>query len=264
LNGIRNEIADAVLFTNYFLYGVSALDPNPTYRAGQIAASDVNADGNPLTVGDLVYLLRVIVGDALPYPKLAPFANTVNVTMVDGVISTEASTEIGAVYATFAVNGTYSVVSHTDMQVVSAESNGELHVLVYSGMENMKNRLAAGNNDLFAVNGNVELKHIEAADYNGSMLTSHVSKALPTSYALLQNTPNPFNPTTKIGLNLPTVSDWSLNIYNVAGQLVKSFNGRGVGNVTVDVDASKMASGIYFYKATAGSFSDTKKMVLMK
>ena len=49
-----------------------------------------------------------------------------------------------------------------------------------------------------------------------------------------------------------------------AGQLVKSFNGRGVGNVTVDWNAANVASGIYFYKATAGAFTDTKKMVLMK
>jgi hypothetical protein len=45
---------------------------------------------------------------------------------------------------------------------------------------------------------------------------------------------------------------------------VKSFNGRGIGNVTADWDASNVASGIYFYKATAGSFTDTKKMMLLK
>jgi hypothetical protein len=64
LNGIANEIADAVLYSNYFLYGISALDP--LFLEAQIAASDVNADGVPLTVGDLVYLLRIVVGDALP------------------------------------------------------------------------------------------------------------------------------------------------------------------------------------------------------
>jgi hypothetical protein len=263
LNGIANEIADAVLYTNYFLYGISAFDP--IFYEASIAASDVNADGRSLTVGDLVYLMRVIIGDALPYPKLAPFANSANVNVVNGVVSTEASTEVGAVYATFAVNGAYSVVNNSTMEVVSAENNGELKVLVYSGMSNMTNRLAAGSNNLFTVTGNVELKSVEVADYNGNMLNTRVAKtALPTAFALSQNVPNPFNPTTKIGLSLPTVSDWSVDIYNVAGQLVKSFNGRGIGNVTVDWDASNVASGIYFYKATAGSFTDTKKMVLMK
>ncbi len=272
LNGIMNEIADAVLYTNYFLYGASALPaddysvtPPVLARQASIAASDVNNDGRPLTVGDLVYLLRIIVGDALPYPKLAPFATSATVNFANGAVSTEAGSELGAVYATFAVNGSYNVVSNTNMKVDYAENNGELKVLVYSGTENMTNRLAAGSNDLFTVSGNVELKGVEVADYNGNMLNTRVNKtALPTSFALSQNVPNPFNPTTKIGLSLPTQSDWTLNIYNVAGQLVKSFNGNGVGNVSVEWDASMVPSGVYFYKLNAGSYTDTKKMVLMK
>jgi len=263
LNGLDYEIADAVLYTNYFLYGMSALDP--VYFPSQVAASDVNADGNPLTVGDLVYLLRIIVGDALPFAKLAPFANSATINVSDGTMATESATELGAVYATYTVNGAYNVVNHSTMEVVSAESNGELKVLVYAGMNNMTNRIEAGSNELFSVTGNVELKTVEVADYNGNMLSASINKTtLPTAFALLQNVPNPFNPSTKIGLNLPVASDWSLDIYNVAGQLVKGFSGRGVGNVTVDWNAANVASGIYFYKATAGAFTDTKKMVLMK
>jgi hypothetical protein len=118
---------------------------------------------------------------------------------------------------------------------------------------------------LFIVNGNVQLKTAEAADYNGNLMELRVSKsAMPTSFALSQNVPNPFNPTTKIGLALPTQSDWTLGIYNVTGQLVKSFSGNNVGNVTVEWDASQVPSGVYFYKVNAGSFTDTKKMVLLK
>jgi hypothetical protein len=262
LNGIANEIADAVLYTNFFLYGMGALDP--LFFDAQIAASDVNADGVPLSVGDLVYLLRIIVGDALPFPKLAPFANSATINVAQGMVSSESATDLGAVYATFTVKGAYDVVNHSNMELVSAENNSELRVLVYSGMTNMTNRIEAGSNELFSVNGDVELKNVEVSDYNGSLLTTSINKnTLPTSYALLQNVPNPFNPTTKIGLNLPVPSDWSLDIYNVAGQLVESFKGHGVGNITVNWTANA-ASGIYFYKATAGSFTDTKKMVLMK
>jgi hypothetical protein len=262
LNGIANEIADAVLYTNFFLYGMGALDP--LFFDAQIAASDVNADGVPLSVADLVYLLRIIVGDALPFPKLSPFANNVMINVSDGLVSSQSATDLGAIYATYTVKGAYTLVNHSNMELVSAESNGELKVLVYSGMTNMSNRIDAGSSNLFSVTGDVELKNVEVSDYNGNLLTSSINKStLPTSYALLQNVPNPFNPTTKIGLNLPVASDWSLDIFNVAGQLVESFKGHGVGNITVDWNA-KAASGIYFYKATAGSFTDTKKMVLMK
>ncbi len=264
LNGIAYEIADAVLYTNYFLYGLSALDSNPQYREAQIAASDVNADGTPLSVGDLVYLLRVIVGDALPFPKLAPFANTASVSF-NGTFSTEANVEIGGVYATFKTNGAYSLTSNSSMKVESAESDGMVKVLVFAGLDNMTNRIDAGSNALFTMNGDVELVDVQVADYNGNLLNTRINKnVLPTEFKLSQNVPNPFNPTTKIGLDLPTASDWTIDIYNVAGQLVKSFNGRGVGTINVEWNAASVASGIYFYKATAGNFVDTKKMVLMK
>jgi len=76
LNGIANEIADYVLYMNYHLYGLAALDPNPQFQQAQIAASDVNGDSVPLTFRDLVYLYRVIIGDALPIPKGRPSAPT--------------------------------------------------------------------------------------------------------------------------------------------------------------------------------------------
>lgn len=66
LNGIANEIGDWVVYQNYFLYGLIAFQVN---LEAQIAASDVNNDGLTLTVRDLAYLLRIIIGDALPFPK---------------------------------------------------------------------------------------------------------------------------------------------------------------------------------------------------
>jgi hypothetical protein len=67
LNGIVNEVADLVMFTNYFLSGLDAFPA--TGREAAIAASDVNADGRVLTYQDLVYLDRIIIGYALPFPK---------------------------------------------------------------------------------------------------------------------------------------------------------------------------------------------------
>jgi hypothetical protein len=268
LNGIANEVADAVLFTNFFIQGITAfydVPYNATRVQGKVAATDVNADGHPLTVGDLVYLLRIIVGDALPILKLSPFATGATVNFADGIVSTESGSEIGAIYATFAIKGAYSVSNNTNMQIESNEVNGELKVLVFSGMDNLSNRIASGTNELFTVSGDVELKSVEVADYYGNMLSTRVNKiSMPTSFALSQNVPNPFNPTTKIGFALPNQTQWSLSIYNVAGQLVKNFSGNNIGSVSVEWDASTVPSGVYFYKLNAGSYSDTKKMVLMK
>jgi hypothetical protein len=96
------------------------------------------------------------------------------------------------------------------------------------------------------------------------MNVNSAEKVLPTSYALLQNYPNPFNPSTDITIVLPEPSQYRLDIYNVAGQLVETFGGYGVNEITLTWNATDVASGIYFYKATAGQFTATKKMVLMK
>jgi hypothetical protein len=262
LNGIANEIADAVLFTNFFLYGPGVFD---IAYDGQVAATDVNNDGLVLSVGDLVYLIRVVTGDALPYPKLAPFANSVAVNLVNGRVSSTTTNDIGAVFALYDVKGEYEVVNHTDMELATNELNGQLRVLLYSGLTDMSKFIPAGDKDLFSIKGDVDLIKIEVADFNGNMMAANVRKTnLPQAYSLHQNVPNPFNPTTKLTLELPEVVDWNIGIYNVAGQLVESFKGRDIGVVSVEWNATRYASGVYFYRATAGSFTDTRKMVLMK
>ena len=265
LNGIGYEIADAVLYTNYFLRGLSALDPNPQTREAQIAASDANNDGNTLTVGDLVYLLRVIVGDALPYAKLSPFAGNAAIAFDQGMLSIESSVDVGAVFATFKVNGDYLVNSNTDMAMLSSERDGLLKVLIYSGLENMSRKISAGHNDILTFSGDLELLSAEIADYNGNMLTATLDKSvLPSEFKLSQNTPNPFNPVTRIGLDLPVATDWTLDIYNVSGQLVTSYSGRNQGHTDIEWNAADQPSGVYFYQVRTGVWTESKKMLLLK
>ena len=88
---------------------------------------------------------------------------------------------------------------------------------------------------------------------------------VPNGFDLGQNYPNPFNPVTTIEMTLPVASDWSITIYNITGQKVADFSGYSeAGKVTVNWDASRVASGIYLYKGNAGIYSATKKMVLLK
>jgi hypothetical protein len=265
LNGIANEIADAVIYTQYFLIGLDAFAIGGSDgRQASIAASDINADGKPLSIGDLVYLLRIVVGDASPFVKSAPYSSNADISVIGDKISIVSSETIGAMYLTFNVTGDFTLVNHTNMEVLSNQVGDKLNVLVYSGMSNMSNAIPAGTNELLTVTG-AQLNSVEASDYYGSLLNTRVAKsALPTQFSLSQNIPNPFNPATKIGLDLPSFTSWQIGIYNVNGQLVQSYNGTNIGHVEVTWDASNAASGIYFYKVTAGSFTDTKKMVLMK
>ena len=94
---------------------------------------------------------------------------------------------------------------------------------------------------------------------------------LPTTFGLEQNYPNPFNPATQIEFSLPVASSVALTVFNVLGQEVKSvINGEmPAGNHTVIWDGTSgtgnsVSSGIYFYRLEAGSFVETRKMMLLK
>ena len=98
------------------------------------------------------------------------------------------------------------------------------------------------------------------------MAVKDPSSSIPTAYKLEQNYPNPFNPTTSITFALPLAGNVELKVYDIIGKEVASLvsGNMTVGTHVVPFDASALASGVYIYKITAGSFIDSKKMVLIK
>tara|TARA_R100000963_G_C4641541_1_gene105173 strand:- start:1899 stop:2243 length:345 start_codon:yes stop_codon:yes gene_type:complete len=89
---------------------------------------------------------------------------------------------------------------------------------------------------------------------------------LPKSFSLGQNYPNPFNPTTNINFDLPQAADVQLTVFNMLGQRVMTLvdNRMEAGAHKVTFDARNLASGMYMYRIEAGSFINTKKMMLIK
>jgi hypothetical protein len=89
---------------------------------------------------------------------------------------------------------------------------------------------------------------------------------VPLVYALDQNYPNPFNPTTTIRFEIPKQSNVELKVYNLLGQVVATLvNGEmKAGRHEATFDAARLSSGVYFYKLVAGSFVETRKMLLLK
>jgi hypothetical protein len=94
----------------------------------------------------------------------------------------------------------------------------------------------------------------------------HNVRNIPVSYSLSQNFPNPFNPTTAISYLLPANSHVMIKVYNVLGREVATLvnENKQAGNYSVKFDGNKLVSGIYFYRMEAGTFSQTKKLLLLK
>jgi PKD repeat protein len=97
-------------------------------------------------------------------------------------------------------------------------------------------------------------------------VSNEVNGAVPTEFAIAQNYPNPFNPSTNINYSLPEASKVSIVVYDMLGQRVAQLVNaeKSAGYHTVTFDASALSSGMYVYQIKAGSFSQTKKMMLIK
>ncbi|NOS86153.1 MAG: T9SS type A sorting domain-containing protein [Ignavibacteria bacterium] len=89
---------------------------------------------------------------------------------------------------------------------------------------------------------------------------------IPGSFSLGQNYPNPFNPATNITFSIPNAGYVSVKVYDIMGKEIADVVDQNLtpGIYTADFDASALPSGTYFYRLTAGSFTETKKMILIK
>jgi hypothetical protein len=97
-------------------------------------------------------------------------------------------------------------------------------------------------------------------------VSTYPQNMLPLSVELYQNYPNPFNPSTTIKFELPKASQVLLTVYNTLGQQVATLvhGQQEAGSYEVKFDGSGLASGVYFYRLQAGTYVETRKVLLLK
>ena len=161
-----------------------------------------------------------------------------------------------------------------DIVTIMYDENGnELWVHRYNSPANMND---AANNISFDNSGNIIVSGFMTSLSGGmdfgvikfSMLTSlnNLSEGNANKYRISQNYPNPFNPVTHWEFGISNLEFVSIKVFDVLGNEVAVLvsEKREPGNYTVEFDGSKFTSGIYYYRITAGNFTETKRMVLLK
>jgi hypothetical protein len=140
-------------------------------------------------------------------------------------------------------NNAYLVITYEPLDTTT--QNGEI-ILTHN---------AAGSPDTVVVSG----KGQEPVGVDGML-------QIPKEFALRQNYPNPFNPTTTIQFDLPVRSNVRLLLINMLGQSISEVTNRSyeAGYHHVTLNASNLASGMYFYRLEAGKFTQVKKLILLK
>lgn len=249
LNHVANEISDAVLYSNYFVYGEGVFFRE--FEQHRLV-SDINNDGEYLHVSDLIYLIRIIIGDAPPYPPSKTSNETVRISSEHFIYS--ANREIGFVSMTLEGNQTPTLL--VDNKELLYWFNGtDTKLLIYS-LANVDPIVG----DFVEVQG--KLLSIQVGDQNGQKV--EIEYVEPPKVYLAQNYPNPFSPTTSIVLFSAIETDVEIGVYNLLGQRVFNWNDQVyAGRTDIEWDAQDLAPGIYFYKILNHP-SKIKKMVLMR
>jgi photosystem II stability/assembly factor-like uncharacterized protein len=273
LSGGNPDAADALAILKHVV-------SNPALSAEALTYADVNGD-TFVNAYDAYWILYYVANNntwplskavaasgQVEFGNLVP-SNNNTVTIPVTVMNTKG---VNSVSFEADLNGNNVDVKNlrtslpSDWIVVSNTENGKIQfaaagltTLTEGTIANIE--LTIKNKETVAtISGNVRLNSELASDISTKI------REIPTEFLLLQNYPNPFNPTTVIKYSIPRLSEVTLKIYDILGREVEKLvdEEKSPGQYEVKFNAKGLASGVYFYRLQAGSFSDTKKFILMK
>jgi hypothetical protein len=232
-------------------------------RLGNITKGRVAASGKPIPAplkfkterfGDAASNGNA---DAEPYEGMLVRFDSVTVTAIDPVFAEPTEYWIS--------NSSQSILVRRDGR--NTYSNMLADTAVGMTIVKVGNKFSSVTGVLYYSNGRYKVAPRTNADYVGFNPNAvQRINTVASEYALDQNYPNPFNPSTTIRYSIPREGAVSVKVFNVVGQEVASLVNtvQTAGTYTVSFDASKLASGMYLYRITTGSFSQVKKMMLIK
>jgi len=179
-------------------------------------------------------------------------------TLEDGLVSAS----VTGLDVAITVNTTSSVAGEL------VDANGTV-VAVNNSTGNNPFTLTAPGPGIYTVNAgfkNPNPRRWDSVMVNISITDIGENPSNPTEYKLYDNYPNPFNPSTILRYSIPEASFTTIKIYDALGNEVSSLvnETKTAGTYEVEFNATNLSSGIYYYTLQAGSFNQTKKMILIK
>ncbi len=278
------DVADLTYLVAYLFGGGPA---PPCIEEGNV--DGVVGAGGPIDVADLTYLVAYLFLGGDPPPPCGTTRSSATAGKVSSKVSLNTSYANGTT--------TISLESAVDLRGIQIDLAGEqpgqpvrladseLELFFHQeegtarvGIVDLEGTtlIAKGSRALLRLPGHYEITDALVSDLNHVAVVPNINCVekdanLPQEYALHQNYPNPFNPVTQISFSLPSAGEVTVQVYNLLGQRVRSLVSGfyEAGNHSVDWDGAneagkQVSSGVYFYRLTAGSFTETKKMVLLK
>ena len=289
--------SDGVLFsgdeplrwTGYYLTANAA---NSVGALATVVGDDLNDDGVPDNIAALIaqYMLTGMTQTAATQAAIDNLAQVYFAAMATGYGIDSTTAAAAAVAA-----GTFAdsvVTSYLALVAAGTMTQGEAftaagNVLVgytLTALGALGIDLNDSDHDFDGTNGRLVFQvansciprdqHLSVASYWVNAATSEVDSdesLVPKQFALHNNYPNPFNPTTQIAVDLPEAAATEITVWNIIGQKVATLYsgdlnaGHHIVNFDVqDDNGQQLTSGMYLYRVTAGKYNATKKMTLMK
>ncbi|NUO19054.1 lamin tail domain-containing protein [bacterium] len=264
---------DEVVFTNFCAGTVGSVTGEATTFWSVLPGGDGNDGDSIIFVAAQPLNYGTVTGFVLYHPWCDDIVNWTaggNSGSVDGPLPVEFG-NFSAVAGNGEVLLNWNTISESELEKFEIRRDGMLIANVNA--RNSETGATYSYTDETVVNDVDYTYELSVVGLNGERNVLATQSATPrsgnsivTEFALHQNYPNPFNPETSIRFDLVENSLVNLTIYNVAGQEVATLvNGNlTAGSHTVNFDGANLTSGVYLYRLTAGEFTSTMKMVLLK
>jgi len=220
-----------------------------TYSGCDEFAADANQSGS-VDVLDVVLVVSWILNPG----RTGEYATTTLINVDDNQVSYIANGIVDAFQITLSHEAGVTVELTNDAMVAQSVSDGITTTMII---------VAPESSELFTASGDFEIVEFLAASGEDYV---DVSLGIPTSFALNAAYPNPFNPTTTIGYAVPFASDVRVVVYDMLGRQAAILVNSNIeaGNYSVNWNASDLSSGMYLVRMTAGDFTRTQKIMLIK